>query len=226
MRAAWRGGCGVAQGREPPADGVEILLGVRLHRGLLSPPQQRALLAEVREVVRAAPLRQMRTPSGRQMSVAMTNAGEWGWTSDRRGYRYARHQPGGSAAWPPIPPLALDCWRQVADHKRPPQCCLVNFYGPGARLGLHRDEDEANLVAPVVSISLGDPARFRVGGLARSDPTRSTLLRSGDVAVLAGASRLAYHGVDSIRHGESDLLVEGGRLNLTLRVVDLPADPT
>ena len=203
--------------------GREHFQGVRIYRDLLDETAQKALLAEVRAVAREAPPRCMLTPWGRRMSVAMTSTGEYGWVSDRSGYRYAKLQPGRCAPWPPIPAGALAVWNQVAEHPHPPQCCLINYYERGARMGLHRDSDEANLAAPVVSVSLGDPARFRVGGLARSDPTRSTILRSGDVAVLAGGARLAYHGIDSIRHGESGLLREGGRLNLTMRVVDLPA---
>ena len=203
--------------------GREHFQGVRIYRDLLDETAQKALLAEVRAVAREAQPRRMLTPWGRRMSVAMTSAGEYGWVSDRNGYRYAKLQPDRCAPWPPIPAGALAVWNQVAEHPPPPQCCLINYYERGARMGLHRDSDEANLAAPVVSISLGDPARFRVGGLARSDPTRSTILRSGDVAVLAGGARLAYHGIDSIRHGENGLLREGGRLNLTMRVVDLPA---
>ena len=205
------------------AGGAEHLLGVRIYRGLIDESAQQALLEEVRAVARQAPPTRMLTPWGRRMSVAMTNSGEYGWVSDRRGYRYTKFQPDSCEPWPPIPSGALTAWVRVAAYPDPPQCCLINFYARGARMGMHRDADEANLAAPVVSISLGDPARFRVGGLKRSDPTRSTILHSGDVAVLSGSARLAYHGIDTVRHGESGLLREGGRLNLTLRVVDLPA---
>ena len=203
-------------------NGFEHFQGIRIHRGLLGKSAQESLLEEIRAVAREAPPRRMLTPWGKRMSVAMTNAGDYGWVSDRTGYRYAKLQPGQSAPWPPMPPGALVVWNQVAGHPHPPQCCLINYYERGARMGMHRDSDEVNLTAPVVSISLGDPARFRVGGLARSDPTRSTILHSGDVAVLSGGARMAYHGIDSIRHGQSGLLREGGRLNLTLRVVDSP----
>jgi len=201
------------------ADGPEWLNGLRVHRRWLGREMQQALLEQVRAAVRAAPLRRMQTPWGRPMSVAMTSAGSHGWVSDRSGYRYAREQPGSGLPWPPIPPVALETWERLAGFARPPQCCLINFYDGDARMGMHRDADENCLDAPVLSISLGDPARFRIGGLERRGPTRSTLLRSGDVAVLAGDARLAYHGVDAIRHGEDDLLAEGGRFNLTLRVV-------
>lgn len=214
-------------GRLPLAGGeagVEWFQGVRIYRGLLASAEQRALLTETRAAARDAPARRLMTPWGRRMSVAMTNAGTYGWVSDRQGYRYVSRQPDRGVPWPPIPPGALAVWRRVAGYPRPPQCCLINHYKGDARMGLHRDADEADLDAPVVSISLGDPARFRVGGLLRKDPTRSTILRSGDVAVLAGQARLAYHGIDSILHGESDLLSEGGRVNLTLRIVDRPED--
>ncbi len=201
----------------------ERFQGVRIYRGFLDRAAQERLLGEVRATRRLAPPRRMTTPWGRRMSVAMTNAGEFGWVSDRQGYRYEPRQPGSDAAWPPIPEVALEVWRRVSGCPRLPQCCLINFYDAGARMGMHRDADEEDLSAPVVSVSLGDPARFRVGGLARKDPTRSTLLRSGDVAVLANGARLAYHGVDSVRAGESRLLPEGGRLNLTMRVVTAPA---
>jgi alkylated DNA repair protein (DNA oxidative demethylase) len=122
--------------------------------------------------------------------------------------------------WPPIPGGALAVWREVAGAARDPQCCLVNFYDDDARMGLHQDRDEADLGMPVVSISLGDEALFRVGGTSRGGPTRSIWLRSGDVAVLGGPARLAYHGIDRVRPGTSTLLPKGGRINLTLRVVD------
>ncbi len=100
-----------------------------------------------------------------------------------------------------------------------PDCCLLNYYGSEARMGLHRDADETDFSWPVVSISLGDSARFRIGGVQRSDPTTSVLLESGDVVVMGGEARLAYHGIDRIRFGSSRLLPSGGRLNMTLRVV-------
>ncbi|MGP1358495.1 alpha-ketoglutarate-dependent dioxygenase AlkB family protein, partial [Roseicyclus sp.] len=173
----------------------------------------------VRAVVRAAPLFRPVTARGRPMSVRMTSAGRFGWVSDRRGYRYETRHPEG-IDWPPIPPIALDLWRRVVPEARAPQCCLVNFYDAEARMGLHQDRDEADFGQPVVSISLGDEALFRVGGTGRGGPTKSVWLRSGDVAILAGPARLAFHGVDRIRSGSSTLLPKGGRINLTLRVVD------
>ena len=200
----------------PPPD--VWLGGVRIYKGLLDPAAQRQLLGEVRQVVAAAPLFSPVTPYGRKMSVRMSAAGAFGWFSDRSGYRYIPRHPSG-APWPPIPALALTLWRQIAGAARAPECCLINFYGEGARMGMHQDRDEADLAHPVLSISLGDDGLFRVGGTRRGGPTRSHWLASGDVAVLGGAARLAYHGVDRIRFGASRLLREGGRLNLTLRVV-------
>ena len=192
--------------------------GFEIHDGWLTLPAQQALLEEVRAVVRAAPLASPVTPWGKPMSVAMTSAGRVGWVTDRRGYRYEPRSPSG-AAWPPIPPMALAVWRAVSGWQGDPDCCLVNFYREGAKMGLHQDRDEAAFDAPVVSVSLGDDARFRIGGTSRTDPTRAVELRSGDVVVMGGASRLAYHGVDRIRFGTSTLLEQGGRINLTLRVV-------
>lgn len=194
------------------------LNGVRLWPGLLDGSAQAALVEEVRAVVRAAPLMAPVTPGGRPMSVRMTAAGRFGWITDRRGYRYAEAHPEGMP-WPPIPPTALAVWAAVAPEARVPECCLVNFYGEGARMGLHQDRDEADFSQPVVSISLGDDGLFRVGGVERGGRTVSHWLRSGDVAVLGGSARLAWHGVDRIRFGSSALLAQGGRLNLTLRVV-------
>ncbi len=193
--------------------------GAAVYRGLLDRAAQEALLGEVRAVVRAAPLFSPDTPYGKPMSVRMTSAGRYGWYSDRTGYRYADRHPSG-ADWPPIPQGALAVWRRVTAAARGPECCLVNFYGVGARMGLHQDRDEADFSWPVVSISLGDEGLFRIGGTTRRDKTQSVWLRSGDVVMLGGAARLAYHGVDRIRFGSSSLLRDGGRINLTLRVVD------
>jgi alkylated DNA repair protein (DNA oxidative demethylase) len=193
--------------------------GVTVWPGWLGPEAQAAMVADIREVVRLAPLFIPETPRGQKMSVRMTAAGNYGWISDRRGYRYERRHPTG-VTWPPIPASVLEVWRAVSGVDRAPQCCLVNWYDEAARMGLHQDRDEADLTMPVVSISLGDDALFRVGGTERGGPTRSIWLRSGDVAVLGGAARLAYHGIDKVRPGSSSLLPRGGRINLTLRVVD------
>lgn len=192
--------------------------GAPVWKQALDAEAQTALLAELRAVVAAAPLFAPLTPWGKPMSVRMTSAGRYGWYTDPKGYRYIERHPSGRP-WPPIPEGAMAIWRAVAGTDRAPDCCLVNFYGETARMGLHQDKDEADFSYPVVSISLGDEGRFRIGP-ARSGPTESIWLASGDVLALTGPSRLTYHGVDRIRFGSSSLLREGGRINLTLRVVD------
>ncbi|NVO22229.1 alpha-ketoglutarate-dependent dioxygenase AlkB family protein [Donghicola mangrovi] len=194
------------------------LNGVRVYQGALDRSAQVSLLEDVRAILRAAPLVRHVTPSGKPMSVRMSAAGDFGWVTDRSGYRYQRHHPSGTP-WPPIPASLLLLWNKYSKSDRAPECCLVNWYAPDAKMGLHQDNDEADLTQPVLSISLGDDARFRVGGPERSDPTRSIWLSSGDIAELGGAGRLAYHGVDKIRAGSSSLMPSGGRINLTLRVV-------
>jgi alkylated DNA repair protein (DNA oxidative demethylase) len=196
-----------------------VVNGFEVHKGWLDPAAQAAMAADVASVVAAAPFFAPLTPWGKPMSVRMTSAGRYGWFTDRSGYRYLDRHPSG-VAWPPIPESVLGVWRALASDSRMPDCCLVNHYGAGARMGMHRDADEQDFSWPVVSISLGDPGLFRIGGLARSDPTTSVLLESGDVVVFGGPARLAYHGIDRIRAGGSRLLPEGGRINLTLRVVD------
>ena len=195
------------------------LMAVRVIHGALDPERQAALLADLREVVRAAPFFTPVTPGGRKMSVRMTSAGRLGWVSDTRGYRYETRHPSG-VTWPPIPESVLRLWREYSGAGRPPDCCLVNYYGEGARMGMHQDRDEGDFRWPVLSISLGDDALFRVGGTVKGGPTRSVWLRSGDVVVLGGDARLAFHGVERLRFGSSNLLRDGGRINLTLRVVD------
>ncbi|MEM7568497.1 MAG: alpha-ketoglutarate-dependent dioxygenase AlkB [Pseudomonadota bacterium] len=172
----------------------------------------------VREVVRQAPLVHPVTPRGQPMSVRMTAAGDFGWITDRKGYRYAATHPQGMT-WPPIPACIVDVWEALSGTSRTPECCLVNFYGEGARMGLHQDKDEQSFDWPVVSISLGDDGLFRMGGPNRGGKTQSVWLQSGDVVVMGGDARLAHHGVDRIRFRSSSLLEQGGRLNLTLRVV-------
>ena len=194
------------------------LSGVRVLPGRIDPVAQAALVADLRAVARAAPFLTPETRGGRKMSVRMTAAGRFGWVSDRGGYGYAPQHPSG-VPWPPIPPALLALWQAVVPAARLPECCLVNFYGEGARMGLHQDRDEADPTQPVVSVSLGDAALFRVGGTERGGPTRSVWLSSGDVVVLEGAGRMAFHGIDRIRFGSSALLPGGGRINVTLRVV-------
>jgi alkylated DNA repair protein (DNA oxidative demethylase) len=188
----------------------------------LSVEEQRALVSEIRAVVRAAPLFAPTMPrSGKPFSVRMTNCGPLGWVSDRRGYRYQPTHPETGRPWPPMPPRLLELWAELADYPHPPEACLVNWYEPGAKMGLHQDRDEDDVAAPVLSISLGDTCRFRLGGARRFDPTRSFELISGDVMRLAGPTRLAFHGVDRILPGTSTLLDRPGRINLTLRRVTL-----
>ena len=203
----------------------DIVLGdAPIWRGWLSAPAQAEMVAALRAVVAAAPPFSPETRWGKQMSVRMTSAGRYGWFSDRRGYRYIDRHPSG-AAWPEIPASVMAVWRALAPGARAPDCCLVNLYAGSAKMGLHQDRDEADFSQPVLSISLGDAALFRIGGTERGGRTQSAWLESGDVMLLTGPSRLAFHGIDRIRGGSSMLLEEGGfegggRINLTLRVVD------
>jgi alkylated DNA repair protein (DNA oxidative demethylase) len=189
--------------------------------GKLKDAEQAALLAALRAVIEEAPLFTPTMPrSGKKMSVRMTNCGPLGWVTDRDGgYRYQATHPVTGKPWPAMPGALLKLWREVAGYPAPPEACLVNYYVGGAKMGLHQDKDEDDFAAPVVSVSLGDSAIFLIGGLTRKDPTQALELRSGDVVVLGGDDRLAYHGIDRILPGTSALLPEGGRLNLTLRRV-------
>ena len=194
------------------------LYGARLVREMLDRKAQESQRDALRRIVSVAPLQRYATPSGKPMSVMMTAAGRFGWVSDRTGYHYAPAHPTG-VPWPPIPEPLCDIWAELLPEARAPECCLVNYYDPNAKMGLHRDDTEADLSQPVLSISLGDEGLFRIGGLQRGGKTRSVWLRSGDGLILQGRSRLAYHGVDRIRPGTSTLLDRPGRINLTLRVV-------
>jgi alkylated DNA repair protein (DNA oxidative demethylase) len=197
--------------------------GFRLLPGFLDRAAQEALLAAVRTVVAHAPLYTPRMPrTGKPMSVRMTNCGPLGWVTDEAGYRYQPTHPETGMPWPPIPAPLLDAWNELARYPHPPEACLVNHYGPEARMGLHQDRDEQDFDAPVVSLSLGDTCLFRVGGTKRGDPTRSLRLASGDAVVMGGEARLVFHGVDRILPGTSTLLADGGRINLTLRRVTSP----
>ena len=193
--------------------------GFLIYKEFLGAEAQVALLEDIRGVVRAAPLMVPVTPRGREMSVRMTSAGRVGWVTDRRGYRYEERHPSGMD-WPAIPERVLEIWRALSGVERLPDSCLINFYGDGARMGMHQDKDEGDFSMPVVSVSLGDAALFRMGSEARGGKTESLWLSSGDVVVMGGAARLHHHGVDRIRFGSSPLLPKGGRINLTLRVVD------
>lgn len=194
--------------------------GVALLSGRLERAAQEALVADLRDVVREAPFFTPTMPkTGKPFSVRMTNCGPLGWVSDRAGYRYQPTHPVTGRPWPAMPAALLALWEEVTGYPHPPEACLVNFYGAEAKMGLHQDRDEEDFAAPLLSVSLGDSCRFRLGGPERSDPTRSFVLASGDVLMLAGPARLAFHGVDRILPGTSTLLAGGGRINLTLRRV-------
>ena len=194
--------------------------GLLLRPGYLDPGRQKELLAAIMAVIREAPLFTPRMPrSGRPFTVRMSNCGPLGWVSDEAGYRYQATHPVTGRPWPPMPDILIAAWNDLAGYPSRPEACLINFYGPTAKMGLHQDRDEKDFAAPVVSLSLGDSCLFRVGGLKRSDPTRSVRLSSGDAVVLGGDTRLAFHGVDRIEPGTSTLLPEGGRINLTMRRV-------
>ena len=198
--------------------------GVRHIPGYLSTDAQAALVEAIRSVVERAPLFQPEMPrTGKPFSVRMTNCGSLGWVSDRSGYRYQPLHPVTGEPWPPIPDSLLQLWREVSAYPAAgPQACLVNFYEDKAKMGLHQDRDEEDLSAPVVSMSLGDECLFRIGETNRGGRTTSIRLKSGDVVVLGGEGRLAYHGVDRIYPATSALLKRGGRINLTLRRVTRP----
>lgn len=199
--------------------------GLVYHRQYLSKDAQMALVAQVCGIIAAAPLFQPVMPrTGKPFSVAMSNCGALGWVSDKASYRYQPLHPVTGDPWPPLPQSLLTLWRAVAGTAPDPEACLINIYGAKARMGSHQDRDEADFAAPVVSISLGDAATFHVGGNKRGDPKTRFLLESGDVMVLGGASRLAFHGVDRIHAGTSPIpLSEAApgcsRINLTLRRV-------
>jgi alkylated DNA repair protein (DNA oxidative demethylase) len=203
------------------------LPGFRHVTGYLDRQAQSVLLSAVREIIRQAPFYTPTMPrSGKPLSVRMTNAGPLGWVSDKDGgYRYQETHPVTGRRWPALPAPLLRIWDDLSGYRAPPEACLINYYAGEARLGSHIDADEQNTHAPVLSVSLGDTAIFHIGGLKRSDPKTRMTLASGDVVVLAGAARYAYHGVDRVLAGTSDLLPEGGRINLTMRRVSFPAEP-
>lgn len=190
--------------------------GFRLWPGALSATAQSALLAEVLAAVEQSPFFRPVTPGGRPFSVEMTNLGPLGWVSDRAGYRYQPTHPETGAPWPSMPETLLTLWSDLTGWPEPPDACLVNLYRGEARMGLHQDRDEQDHSAPVLSVSLGDTAVFRIGA-AGGGPTRTVRLASGDVCALTGPARLARHGIDRVIAGSSTLVPGGGRLNLTLR---------
>ncbi|WP_415405180.1 alpha-ketoglutarate-dependent dioxygenase AlkB family protein [Tateyamaria sp. SN3-11] len=192
--------------------------GFDIYKGCLDAAAQADLVRAVRKLAEAAPMFSPETPYGKPMSVRMTSAGTVGWYADRRGYRYAPQHPSG-VDWPPIPDAVLALWRDLTGLARDPDCCLINYYGEAARMGMHQDKDEADFKWPVLSVSLGDSGLFRIGNTTRGGKTESLWLESGDVVLMCGDARLTYHGVDRIRFGSSSLLPKGGRINLTCRVV-------
>jgi len=190
--------------------------GFRLWPGALCADEQVKLLTSIEAALDVAPLYDPVTPGGRALSVRMSNMGDVGWGTDRAGYRYQPHHPVNNRPWPQIPPVCLELWARLTDWSDPPDSCLINLYRGTARMGLHQDRDEADTGAPVLSISLGDTAVFRIGA-AEGGPTRTLNLMSGDVCALTGPARLARHGIDRVLAGSSQRVTGGGRINLTLR---------
>ena len=201
---------------------VEIIRdGVKLWPGYFDLPAQQSLLQAIRSGTESAPLFTPKMPrTGKEMSVRMTNFGSLGWVTDKEnGYRYQAMHPVSGQPWPEIPDSLLNLWSDLADYPHPPEACLVNYYDDVAKMGMHQDRDEEQFEAPVLSVSLGNDCLFRVGGTSRGGKTQSFRLRSGDVMMLSGEARLAFHGVDRIYADTSPLLKQGGRVNLTLRRV-------
>ena len=198
--------------------------GAKLFRNRLARDEQIAILDDVARILEAAPPFRPQMPTGPYMINSLTNCGPLGWLSDKRGYRYEPTHPVTGKPWPPIPPAVLACATQAAaetGYEFEPDACLVNIYTSDGKLSLHRDYDEADFAWPIVSLSFGNDADFQLAGLKRSGPSQTFTLHSGDVFVLAGESRLRYHGVKRIRPGTSPIahpaLPDGGRINLTLR---------
>jgi len=204
--------------------GLHVAPGVTYWPEFFAPAEQARLLEEILARAVEAPFYRPTMPgSGKSLSVEMTNFGPLGWITDQiKGYRYEPFHPVTGTPWPEIPSDLLTLWNDTTGYPAPPEACLVNRYSADSRMGLHRDQDEAPRNAPVLSISLGDTALFRFGGLTRRDPTKTLKLASGDVLMFGGPARLMYHGVDRIYPGRSGLLPGGGRINLTLRRVTMP----
>jgi alkylated DNA repair protein (DNA oxidative demethylase) len=194
--------------------------------GYFGPQEQIELARDIKRILDQAPLFQPRMPrTGKPFSVRMSNCGTLGWVSDAAlGYRYQGTHPDNGTPWPAMPPALLALWKAVAGDAEAPEACLINYYAGGTKMGSHKDADEKDVSAPVVSVSLGDEAAFHIGGLQRTDPKQRLRLGSGDVFVLGGRSRLAFHGIDRVYAGTSHLIAQagiadGGRINLTLRRV-------
>jgi alkylated DNA repair protein (DNA oxidative demethylase) len=202
---------------------LDVAPGVVLWPEVLSRAEQEELVGDVFARAAEAPFyRPVMPKSAKPFSVEETNFGPLGWMSDAAGYRYQEFHPGTRRAWPAIPDRLLALWRLATAYPAPPECCLANLYRGTARMGLHQDRDEEALDAPVLSLSLGDEALFRIGGPTRRGPTQSLKLRSGDLLMFGGPARLAFHGIDRVAAGTSLLVPGGGRLNLTLRRVSRP----
>ncbi|MEP3889189.1 MAG: alpha-ketoglutarate-dependent dioxygenase AlkB [Hellea sp.] len=189
-----------------------------------SPAEQQELIKAVKGGVKQAPFFQPAMPrTGTPLSVVMSNFGSLGWVTDKeKGYRYEPRHPKTGNPWPELPDLLGKLWDKVTDFPERPEATLINWYkeDKGSKMGMHVDNDENDLRAPVVSVSLGDPAMFRIGGLKRGGPTAGLKLFSGDVVVMADEARLCHHGVSKVFYGESALVPKGGRINLTMRRVN------
>lgn len=183
-------------------------------------PVENTLLADLQQIIAVAPLRNMVTPGGFTMSVAMTNCGDFGWITDRKAYRYASLDPLSGKAWPALPDsflqLAISAASETGFANFVPDACLINEYKMGVRMSLHQDRDEQDFSQPIVSVSLGLPAMFQFGGLQRADKTQKIQLNHGDVLVWGGQSRLRFHGVLPLKAGNHALL-GARRINLTFR---------
>jgi alkylated DNA repair protein (DNA oxidative demethylase) len=207
-------------GAQPSEPAARLSEGAVLLRGFAC-AEAAALYAAVGKIAAVSPFRHMLTPGGLRMSVAMTNCGEAGWITDRSGYRYSRQDPATGQQWPEMPALlqsvAARSAAQAGFAGFAPDVCLINRYEPETKLSLHRDEDERDLGAPVVSVSLGLPAIFLWGGLSRKDRPARIRLESGDVVVWGGPARLTYHGIAPLADGEHPLTGRR-RINLTFRI--------
>jgi alkylated DNA repair protein (DNA oxidative demethylase) len=202
---------------------VEIKPGVTYFLQLLDRAAQESLRDEIYAAIHSSELFQATMPRwGNPMSVKMLNLGPLGWVSDKSGYRYQATHPVTGLSWPPIFPSLLKMWNTLTDNYAAPEACLINYYSTTAKMGLHQDRDEEDFNAPVVSLSLGDTALFRIGTSERTGPTQSIKLQSGDGLIFGGPARLDFHGIDRIYKKTSTLLNEGGRFNLTLRRVTRP----
>src|SRR5258707_12298029 len=213
MMSLFDGIASAAPSKERLGPGAVVLRGFALE-------QEAPLLAALNEVTAAAPFRHMVTPGGFRMSVGMTNCGRAGWVTDRKGYRYEPVDPITGIPWPAMPEsfrhLAATAAEAAGYPGFEPDACLINLYEPGTRLSLHRDENERDLTAPIVSVSLGLPAVFFFGGNSRSDRPRRILLERGEIVVWGGPDRLVYHGIAPLPEGD-DPLTGHRRINLTFR---------